>query len=127
MAIAAYKQGYRQIVATDIDHSAVKATQDNANKNSCEIRCLQESVPIEKDSTNATRTYDVVVANILFVVLSKIIGDLAEVTKPNGTLILSGLLEEQCSQMLALSSEYGLSLVDKTIKDDWVCLKLEKK
>ena len=127
LAIAAYKQGYREIVATDIDHSAVKATQDNANKNSCEIRCLQESVPIEKDSTNATRTYDVVVANILFVVLSKIIGDLAEVTKPNGTLILSGLLEEQCSQMLALSSEYGLSLVDKTIKDDWVCLKLEKK
>ena len=75
-------------------------------------------MPLEKNESGQIVTYDVVVANILFVVLSKIIGDLAKVTKSKGTVILSGLLDEQCSEMLSLSNEHGLVLSEKTSKEE---------
>lgn len=127
LAIAAFKLGYSDIVATDIDHSAVKATEENARQNNVTLKALKTSVPVMEDNNGQIEVYDVVVANILFVVLSKIIDDLAKVTKKHGTLILSGLLEEQCGEMLSLAEAEGLSLVSKTVKDDWVCLVMEKK
>jgi ribosomal protein L11 methyltransferase len=127
LAIAASKVGYKNIVATDIDHSAVKATLENAAENSVELVCKQESVPMDKDNDGNLVRYDVVVANILFVVLSKIIGDLSLVTRDGGLLILSGLLDEQCEKMIELANKEGMSLKSRTEKDGWICLQMVKK
>lgn len=126
LALAAGKLGFTPIVATDIDHSAVKACKENAVQNSVEIDCMQGSVPFLDDQGRAQRRFKVVVANILFVVLSKIIGDLAQATEEGGVLILSGVLLEQEEEMIRLAQSERLSLVKKSEKLGWSCLVLKK-
>jgi ribosomal protein L11 methyltransferase len=71
-------------------------------------------------------TFDVVIANILFVVLQKIITDLAVITKPGGVLILSGVLVEDAAEMTGLAQAQGLTLMDECVLDGWSCLTFKK-
>jgi ribosomal protein L11 methyltransferase len=71
--------------------------------------------------------FEVVLANILFVVLQKIIPDLAAITKKDGVLILSGVLVEDALQMTKLAKAEGLSLVDQGELEGWACLTFTKR
>jgi ribosomal protein L11 methylase PrmA len=68
----------------------------------------------------------VVVANILFVVLRNIIGDLAKITRVGGRLILSGVLIEDAAEMTVLAEAEGLKLTDKSELEGWACLTFVK-
>lgn len=122
LAIAGYLKGYRKIVATDVDHAAVKASKANARINGANVEVVNGSVP-----TDLKACFDVVVANILFVVLERIIADLASATKHKGILILSGLLSDQKDLMLEFTKREGLTLMKTLEKDGWACLLLEKR
>jgi ribosomal protein L11 methylase PrmA len=62
----------------------------------------------------------------LFVVLDKIISDLAQVVIPGGMLILSGVLEEDSSVMIDRASSQGLTLQDHGQLEGWACLTFTK-
>ena len=127
LSLVAGKTGFTDIFATDIDHSSVLAARENARINKVEMSCAQDSVPLNKIEKGELCQFDVVVANILFVVLSKIIGDLAVGTRNGGILILCGLLEEQSDEMISKAESHGLTLRAKTTEIGWVCSELVKK
>ena len=128
LAIAAKKMGFDTVHACDIDPNSVVASKANAKANKTEFSVWKGSVPSSQFKTEEpTGSYDLVVANILFVVLEKIIGDLASELGPQGKLILSGLLVEQKDKMLEKALQHGLTCVQEWEQSDWSCLYLEKK
>ncbi len=99
----------------DTDPLSVKSTEENFALNKADYHKLWEG-----SANKAEGTYDVVIANIIADVLRFIAPDLKKVTKPGGTLILSGILD--IKEALVLSSFEALTLIDKKQKDEWITL-----
>jgi ribosomal protein L11 methyltransferase len=113
LAIAAYKLGCRDITATDIDADAILACERNFRDNNVVINSLlQSTVPSGK-------SYDIVIANILPMVLRVIMKDLCSAVKSGGFLMLSGLLSEQELELKTLAESFGLTYVKNSQKEGW--------
>jgi|694.fasta_scaffold48283_2 ribosomal protein L11 methyltransferase len=128
LALVAHKMGFKSVAGSDIDPDAVSAAVKNAELNNINLPVWQGSCPINGVNGRAEfkPTFDVVIANILFVVLQKIITDLGAITKPGGILILSGVLVEDAAEMTGLAQAQGLKLVDEGVLDGWSCLTFKK-
>ncbi|SME88267.1 50S ribosomal protein L11 methyltransferase [Pseudobacteriovorax antillogorgiicola] len=118
LAIALLKLGCKQVLATDIDPDAVIATRDNARENAVSFEVRQESVPSEG-------AYDLVIANILFTVIRRILDDLIARVQPGGHLLLSGILAEEEHEIDPLVGN-RLSVVRKQELNGWVSLLYRK-
>ena len=99
----------------DTDPLSVKSTEENFALNEENYQKLWKG-----SADKAVGTYDIVIANIIADVLRFIAPDLKKVTKPGGTLILSGILDTK--EALVLPSFEALTLIDKKQKDEWITL-----
>ena len=128
LALGAVKLGFKSVGASDIDPDAVTAARNNAVMNKIDLPVWQGSSPV--NGVNGVPAFqppfDVVIANILFVVLQKIIPELARITRKDGMLILSGVLVEDAGEMTRLAGIEGLRLLDQGQQDGWACLTFAK-
>lgn len=129
LALGAHRLGFLSVAGSDIDPDAVTSAQNNAKMNGIELFFWQGSAPLQgvAGRPEFTPPFDVVVANILFVVLEKIIPYLAKITKQGGLLILSGVLVEDARTMTELARAEGMELVEEGAQDGWACLTLTKR
>jgi ribosomal protein L11 methyltransferase len=97
LAIAAKRLGAGDTVGVDIDPQAVGAAQDNAGRNQVEATFL---LP---DQLAAGQS-DVLVANILTNPLRALMPLLAAHVRPGGRIILSGILDAQVDEVMAIYS-----------------------
>jgi ribosomal protein L11 methyltransferase len=72
----------------------------------------------------STKTYDVVVANIVADVLAMISNDLKKITKPNGILILSGIMQQHSQKVLNKFKDY--KQLQTIQQNEWITLVLQK-
>lgn len=91
LAIAALKLGAASAVCVDIEASAVETARLNCRLNSLEDR-ITHLVGTLEDLTETG--FDLVLANIYGDILLGLARELAAKTRPNGTLLLSGILWE---------------------------------
>ena len=103
----------------DTDPLSVESCKENFELNEENYDKLWEG-SIDK----AEGTYDVVIANIIADVLRFIAKDLKSATKEGGLLILSGILDKK--EDLVVESFKELTLVQRTLKDEWVTLIYKK-
>ena len=103
----------------DTDPLSVKSCKENFELNEAKYDKLWEG-SIDK----ANSTYDVVIANIIADVLRFIAKDLKAACKEGGLLILSGILDKK--EDLVVESFKELTLVKRTLKDEWVTLVYKK-
>ena len=89
LAIAAARLGAASVTATDIDPQALLATRENALRN--EVAHISTVTP----DTLAPGSYDVVLANIIAGTLITLADELIGLCRPDGHLVLSGLLPRQ--------------------------------
>ena len=121
LAVAAIKLGAKHIVATDIDPQGLIATKDNMLRNNIlnqQISCyLPDDCPSDQ--------VDLMIANILCGPLTELYPRLSSLTRSGGTIVLSGLLEEQKDQLI---ETYSASFTDFDIQvlDGWVRLSATK-
>jgi ribosomal protein L11 methyltransferase len=94
LAIGAALAGGR-VTAIDVDPDAVEAAATNAATNGVEVEI--SATPLDA----VDGPFDVVVANLTIGDLRPLARDLVRVTAPGGTLVLSGLLEDQWSEVAA--------------------------
>jgi ribosomal protein L11 methyltransferase len=123
LAIGARKLGYAACDGTDIEDDAILAAVENARLNGVSLDFRLGSIP---RLAGPEAAYDVVLANILAVVLIRIMDDLAAVTRPGGRLILSGLLVEEEDEVAARGAAAGLTRVRSGRHEGWSCLVLGK-
>ena len=99
----------------DTDPISVDSCEKNFSLNYEEYSELWEG-----SANQATGEYNIVIANIIADVLKFIVKDLKRVTRDNGLLILSGILDKKASQVIEVYSD--LELIERKQKDEWVTL-----
>ncbi|WP_221075808.1 50S ribosomal protein L11 methyltransferase [Agarivorans aestuarii] len=97
LAIAAIKLGAKRVVGIDIDPQAILASRDNAERNGVADK-LELYLP--KDQPKDFKA-DIVVANILAGPLKELSEIILAYLKPQGSIALSGILEEQSDEVVA--------------------------
>ena len=114
LAITAKKLGAKLVHGVDIDPQAIESSLSNANIN---------QVIVDFSLPNGFRSsqYDVVVANILSNPLRMLASALASYVKPNGQIILSGILDSQIEEMSDIYNQWFIMDVAE-ILDGWACL-----
>lgn len=94
LSLASLKLGAAKVYAVDIDEQALQATQNNAQTNQLNLNQLAISQP-----EVLTEPVDIILANILLDPLMSLKYRFQELLKPNGVLVVSGILEEQISTL----------------------------
>ena len=118
LGLACKKLG-AEVELCDTDPLSVESCKENFTLNEETFGKLWEG-SIDK----AESTYDVVIANIIVDVLRFIAKDLKTACKEDGLLILSGILDKK--EDLVVESFQELTLVQRTLKDEWVTLVYKK-
>ena len=114
LAIAALKLGAGNAAGVDIDPQAVLAARRNAMQNEVVGNFSEAAGP-------AQNAADVVVANILANPLIVLAPVLSGLTRPGGTVVLSGILKEQADEVREVYSEC-FSTEDPVEDEGWVLL-----
>ncbi len=123
LAIGAKLLGYSDCLGTDIEDDAILAAKANAALNAVDVQFRLGSMPTLAEKRDG---YNLVFANILAVVLLRIMDDLSELLKPGATLILSGLLVEEEAEIIVRAEGAGLKYVQSRRLDGWSAVVCEK-
>lgn len=114
LSIAACKLG-ANVDACDTDPVSVGNTLENCDLNEVDLRHVWEG-----SAAQTVQTYDVVIANIVADVLVFIARDLKKLLRPEGRLILSGILDKYEAKILDAFSD--MNVVERIAKEEWVTL-----
>lgn len=101
-----------KVTACEIDPLANENATDNAKLNQVEIS-LNEKLPPQ------TEKFDLVIANILRPVLLQFCQELCSRIKPGGNLLLSGLVENDLSEIQTAFSQYIKTQPQIRSQGDW--------
>lgn len=112
LAIAAKLLGAGATDGVDIDEQAMISSRQNAEQNKVEASFFLPDAAPEK-------SYDVVVANILTNPLRLLAPLLAARCKPGGRLILSGILDKQANDIIAIYSDW-FDIAVSAEREGWV-------
>ena len=117
LAIAAARLGADKIHAVDNDPQAIAATVDNSLRNDIPLHKITAYLPKALPKLKA----DFLLANILAEPLHELADQFANLVKPQGKIVLSGILEEQTEPLIV---RYGrwFSLDSPMTEDGWVRL-----
>ena len=129
LSIAALKLGAQTALGVDIDLESVRNSRENADKNSVgqEFIIGQGSVIDVLEGRFPFNRAPLVVANILAPIIIRLLGEgLADLAEPGGTVVLSGILQEQEQNVLVAARAKGLVLNEQKQMGDWVALSFSK-
>jgi len=127
LAIGLAKLARIPVLATDIDSVAVAVARENAHING--VGHLVETATatgFHHPVFAAGRPFDLIVANILAGPLMKLAPDMARHIAPNGSLVLSGILERQRNAVLAAYVGQSFRHVRTLHREGWVTLWLKR-
>ena len=110
LALASLALGAQRAVAHDIDPLAGVAIRANAAANGLSERVLVFTGPLD---AIGSRSFDLVLANMLRTELLPLLGSIASHTRPQGVSIFSGLLEDDLDAMEGALARVGF-LVETT-------------
>jgi ribosomal protein L11 methyltransferase len=130
LSVGAAKLGARRVVAIDIEPISVEVAKENAAMNGVTIEAIVgvgvRSLPSSRWPTPDSATYDVVVSNIISATLIAIAHEIAQVVRPDGKWIVSGIIEANWPDVLSASERAGFNLVKMIQEDDWIGAEFRK-
>jgi len=116
LAIGAILLGAKHAEAIDLDPQALIATRDNAEKNN-----VSSNIDIYLPKEFANQQTPLLLANILASPLIELAPYFADLTLPQGQIVLSGILAEQAEAVLsAYKANFDIQIWKQ--QGDWVCL-----
>ncbi len=127
LAMAAAKIWDETIIASDIDPTAVAVAKINLISNNLDqkVSCIQAK-GFNHPIVVKNGPYDLIFANILKRPLIDMVSDFSEHCAFGGTIILSGLLNEQYDEILRIYNATGFELIQKKSLGDWMTLRMQK-
>ena len=123
LSIAAARLGASEVLALDIDATAVETAAANVRQNGVDAVVTVDEGTLPHASLRPGG-YDVVVANISSTVIGNLAGAIARAARHGGTVVASGLLEQSRGPVVERLEEAGLSLDRAEADGDWVALRL---
>ncbi len=128
LVIALTKSLRREVLASDIDPTAVAVARNNVRINGvARYVDVRRAAGFHHRVIARRRPFDLIVANILARPLQALAPAFARHAGPGATVILSGLLASQARPVLATFRQAGFALRHAAILDGWATLTLENK
>lgn len=126
LAMAAARVFDTTVVASDIDPVAVDVAEANlaANGMAGQVICV-EATGLDHPEIAGAGPFGVIFANILKGPLIDLAPAITAALAPQGHVILSGLLNEQASEVINAYADAGLSLVARDEIGEWTTLTLK--
>ncbi|MEY8830344.1 50S ribosomal protein L11 methyltransferase [Sedimentitalea sp. XS_ASV28] len=127
LAMAAARVWDATILASDIDQVAVDVARANLRANGIEngVECV-EAAGFDHPALHENAPYDLIFANILKGPLVALAPDIVAHLATGGYAILSGILNEQASEVIGVYLASGTELVSHEEIGDWSTLILKK-
>jgi len=121
LAIAAARLGAARVIAVDNDPQALLATRDNAERNQVAtyIECRDVEPPLQMQC-------DTLLANILAGPLLGLAGRFADLLRPGGNIVLSGILSGQADELRRVYEPW-FEFEPAQHQDEWVLLNAIRK
>ena len=119
LAIAATKLGYRPVHAFDFDPESVRVAKENARKNRVDTKLKPTRGDVTKLPLKPARQYDLVCANLISNLLIAEKRRIVNRLKPDGTLVLAGILAVEFGEVERAFAELKLKLVAKRVENEW--------
>ncbi len=116
LAVAALKLGAARVFAVDHDPQAIDATRANAKKND-----VSDRLEIGNEKTIPHQPVDLLLANILAGTLIELKPRLAGLTRPGGSIVLSGILADQAT-WVSQAFEPDFIISRPRQQGDWVLI-----
>ena len=123
LSIASAKLGASEVLALDLDATAVETATANVRQNGVGAVVAVDEGTLPHPSLRPGG-YDIVVANISSTVIGDLAPSIARATGPGGAVVASGVLEQARGQVVERLNEAGLSLDRVDVDGDWVALRL---
>ncbi|MEH6515058.1 MAG: 50S ribosomal protein L11 methyltransferase [Halioglobus sp.] len=121
LAVASRKLGAGEVLGVDNDPQALAATIENARRNDVPDDAITVALPGAYDQAYWSQRADLVVANILAGPLIELSETLLDLLKPEGTLLLSGLLANQ-AEVICEHYRTAVPIIVTGVDEGWVCL-----
>jgi len=120
LGIATLLLGAKNVIAVDIDPQAIIATKENAKINN-----VDKKISIVSSDSLADKEVDLLIANILSNPLMTLRDKFIELIKPNGRIVISGIMKKQ---LLEVSKHYEefCTIVDVKERNKWCLIELLK-
>jgi ribosomal protein L11 methyltransferase len=127
LAMAAAKTTDANVIASDIDPVAVEVAVVNMATNGMgdAVVCVT-AAGFDDPALADAAPFDLIFANILKGPLVMLAPDMAKNAKTGGFAILSGLLNEQADEIIAVYARSGFNLVHRDEIVDWTTLTLRQ-
>ncbi|MFZ5965301.1 50S ribosomal protein L11 methyltransferase [Thalassococcus sp. BH17M4-6] len=115
------------VLASDIDEVAVDVARANVAANGLEgrVKCV-EAAGFDQPDLTAAAPFDLVFANILKAPLVELAPAMAAHLQPGGHAILSGILNEQADEVIAVYTQNGINLTLRQEIGEWTTLTLTR-
>ncbi|MBI5598276.1 MAG: 50S ribosomal protein L11 methyltransferase [Deltaproteobacteria bacterium] len=120
LAIAAKKLGVKDVVGIDNDPIALRVAGGNFRHNGVKVRLSR------KPLSGIKGLFSIVVANIQSNALISLLPDLIKKVRPNGFLVLSGILAEEADGVKGAFLKSGLKAPRTLRMKEWAALVMRK-
>lgn len=127
LAMGAARIWPNPVLAGDIDEVAVDVARANVAANDLEgrVHCV-EATGFDHPDIKAASPFDLVFANILKGPLIDLAPDMSAHLSAGGYAILSGILNDQADEVIAVYAQSGINLVHREEIGEWTTLTLGK-
>ncbi len=112
LAMAAHLLGSPKVTGIDIDPQAVMVAKENAKLNKLELDLDEGTIEGQAD-----QSADIIVANLFAELHVLLASHYARVLKPNGTLVITGILSEKSAMVLGALKTFTLQ--ETKTKGEW--------
>lgn len=117
LAIAAIKLGAMRALAIDHDPQALEATQMNAEVNGID----DQQLTLASAQSLGSARVDIIIANILSNPLIELAPHFANLLKPNGKIVLSGILQSQVTEVINCYQQW-FAMAEPVFEGEWARL-----
>jgi ribosomal protein L11 methyltransferase len=124
LSILAAKLGAVECFCIDNDPEAAENAAENARLNQ-----VADKLTVRLGSMELSEQqdyYDLVVSNLIYEGLLNLYDSLAAAAKPEGVIILSGILDTQEERFLQFLKNKGAEQVSVTRLNEWICVRIGK-
>ena len=121
LSIAAAKLGASNVLGLEIDPTAASVAERNVSENGVQdtVRTDEATLPHPRAAADG---YDLLVANVSVKVITELAEHIVRVVRSGGTLIFSGILDKQRTEVIERMVGLGVQFEDGLVDADWVAL-----
>ena len=122
LSIGACLMGCEKCISLELEGDALKDVISNSELNQLQHRIM----PLRADKNCFHKTFPLVISNMLLSELKQSSTDLASSVAEEGRLLLSGILENQVSELERIFTVLGFVPSKKITRDSWSALELSR-